>query len=180
MEFSKQNFTKDKQTAHFIYNKFFCSFKNLQDELIQVACIKLWEFRQKSNRYYTIRGANKIAKDAMIDFLRKESKHLDNDSLFGELEEDLLLIDTVAAEQDTSDEKLQRYLKLIDQVRRQLFWLGGKQKRIIELYLNRRSYQEIADCVGISKQNVGECVKAFRKSIAQKLELNIEGCDHAA
>lgn len=116
----------------------------------------------------------------MIDFLRKESKHLDNDSLFDELEEDLLLIDTVAAEQDNSDEKLQRYLKLIDQVRRQLFWLGGKQKRIIEQYLNRRSYQEIADCVGISKQNVGECVKAFRKSIAQKLELNIEGCDHAA
>ena len=181
MEYSKQDSTKDKQTAAFIFNTYFWDYKYLKDDLIQTAVISLWNARTKGRKMRTKTGANKIAKDAMIDFLRKESRNMDIDSLdapLDDLEDDFLLLDTLPIEQDTADEKLTRYLRLLKRVKFNMFWLNGKKKKIIAMYLNRRSYQEIADCVGISKQNVGACINAFRETLTRELGLNIEGFSH--
>jgi len=114
----------------------------------------------------------------MIDFLRKENKYLDNVSMSEELGEDLLLVDILPIKRDTSNEQEVKYLRLKRIVDDQLLGLNQKQCKIIGMYLNRRSYQEIADCVGIAKQNVGVCIKSFREKLAQKLGLDIGRWKH--
>jgi len=127
-------------------------------------------FRCDPRKFYTKTGANKVAVDAMIDYLRKENKHLENLSLFDEIEEDLLLLEILPIEQDTADIQQARYFKLLKQVKYQMAFLNGRQRTIIKMYLNRRPYHEIATRVGVSKSYVGECVCAFRDAIGRCYE----------
>ena len=166
MDYKKEHYTQDSEIAGFVFDTYFRkTFSRLKDDLIQEAVLKLWRFRCDPRKFYTKTGANKVALEAMIDFLRKENRHMDNLSLLEEIEDDLLLIETVIAEQDTADIQQARYFKLLKQVRQQMAYLNGKQRTIIKMYLNRRPYHEIAAYVGVSKSYVGECVLAFREAI---------------
>ena len=162
--------------AKLVYQRYFKDFAQHKEDLIQEASVRLWERRpeyDKSKSEYQT-WAWTVSKDAMIDFLRKEKRHCNNISIFTEIVDDKSYIDILTVEQDTADLELQKYIALLNTVRRRITKLDGRPKKIIEMYMRRRSYQEIADCVGIAKQNVGECVKAFRKSIARDLGLDIE------
>jgi DNA-directed RNA polymerase specialized sigma24 family protein len=175
MEYTLDDYQKDRSTADFVFKRYFSNFTWLKDELVQCAVIKLWKFKESGNAFRTkAAGANKIAKDSMTDYIRKESNHLGESSLLDEVGEDLTLGEIIPTTEETADIKLSRFLKLKRQTDFKISRLKGRAKRIIEMYLNRRSYQEIADCVGIAKQNVGECVKAFRKTMARELGLDIE------
>jgi len=171
MDYKSEHYTQDKEIAGYVFDTYFRkAFSQLKDDLVQEAIIKLLRFRCDPRKFYTRTGANKVAKEAMIDYLRKENKHLDNLSLFDQIEEDLLLIETVPVDQDTSNIKQARYVKLLGQVKYQMAFLNGKQKTIIKMYLNRRPYHEIAAYVGVSKSYVGECVLAFRDAIERCYE----------
>jgi len=167
MDYDINVFTKDKHTAEFIFNKYYKSYTDIKDDLIQEAITKLWAFRNKGKTFTTkTAGANKIAFDAMADYMRKINRHLDNVSLDSDIDDELALIETMPAEQDTADLQQVRYVRLLRHIKNQLAFLGGRQQEIIKMYLNRRSFTEIGKCVGVSKQYVSECVIAFREAIA--------------
>lgn len=163
--YNTKEYAEDRKIAGFVFNDCFKTFRWLKDDLIQSAVIRLWQFRKDHRMYFTGTGAREVARRAMIDLLRQERRYLDDISIFEEIEEDLCLLDTFESENKNSDIEVQKYLCLRKKVNKKFDTLQGKERKIIQMYLNRRSFDEIGAYVGTAKQNVSRYVKNFRKSI---------------
>ena len=169
----KREYEADKKIAEMIFNRHFRSFKQYKDDLIQIAVIRLWQFRTQEFSHYTFTGACAVVRRAMIDFLRPHAKYLNEASLFEKAKDDLLYAD-ILGEDDANEFARMRCQILNKLVNNKIDGLHGKAKDIIPMYLNRRSYAEIARTLGTTKQNIGKYVSRFRNIIAQELEKNCE------
>ena len=171
MDYTKE-YKADKKIAKTIFNRHFRGFKQYEDDMIQAAIISLWQFR-RHEPIATFTGACKIARAAMIDFLRPHTKYLNEASIFEKAENDIIYAD-ILGEDDAAEFARVRCQTLNKLVNEKIDGLHGKAKDIIPMYLNRRSYAEIARAVGTTKQNVGKYITRFRKVIAQELKNNKE------
>ena len=111
----------------------------------------------------------------MLRTLEKEKRHTDNDiSIFAEIDDDLQIIDTLRSNLDgESFEKIEemKYLILSDRVRSVLSGYDKKRRKIIEMYLNRRPFDEIAKYNRVSKGYVHNQVRLFRQAMEMWLEV---------
>lgn len=176
----KKERAEDLEIARSVYRKF-DSFRQLKDDLIQEALIKLWEFRNNEKKFFTFAGARKVAKDAMIDFLRKEHNHLDYDvSIFEPIDNttdktymDILsddVIDDERREQIKRIEKL-KYGLARDAVVRALKRFNFEERKIIRLLVQGHTYRAIEQKIGASKSYVGNLAKRFKSAVARELTI---------
>lgn len=122
------------------------------DDLFQEVVINLWK------GYATFRGDSKIqtwiyriALNTCVTFLRKSAKSINAMPL----NDDLIVF---AEETDFSNVK--ELYRLINK-------LNAIEKAIILLYLEERSYDEIAVIVGITKSNVGVRINRIKEKLQQ-------------
>ena len=173
MNYTHENYGQDKEIANKVYKKYFYTFKELKDDLVQVAVIKLWELRNSPTKTFSVALGWKCAHDCMANLVKSQCRFLGDASIFEPLGDDLAIIDTLEAKPDVLVDELSAYTHLFNCVQTKIASLDGRAKEIISMYMNRRPYQEIAKCVGVSKQTVGVCVKSFRVNMAKSLGLNI-------
>ena len=174
--YQDEQYKTDCKIAEQVCKKYFYNAKHIKDDLIQSAVIKLWQKRGSfdgKSEYATF--ANRVAINAMLDVLRREQKHIDNDvSMFDEIMENVKLIDTLPAKRERNAIDTTVYNGVCEQINDETTRLNDKHRRIISMYMNRRTYTEIAQNVGTAKSTVHDCVLSFRRAIASKLGLEIQ------
>ncbi|MDR0873673.1 MAG: sigma-70 family RNA polymerase sigma factor [Prevotellaceae bacterium] len=121
------------------------------EDLYQEAVLNLWKaypkFRNESS-YST--WIYKIALNTCISGMRKESKYHQNVPLS--------LSDELVFESDNLEEELKELYRLIYQ-------LKNLERAVILLYLEEKSYQEIADITGLSLCNVATKLKRIKEKL---------------
>ena len=168
MTYTPQDYEQDRKIAFYVFNK---NFKGhyLKDDFIQTAVIALWQLRQKGNYKDYVNCACTTALNHMISFLRKENRNM-ADSLFADAgdENNLRLIDVLASEQATADDYC-AHGELVGIIMRLARCLRERDRKIIGLYLKRRTQKEIAERVGVTQQCVSIVIGKFRLSVKQVL-----------
>jgi RNA polymerase sigma-70 factor (ECF subfamily) len=132
-----------------------CSFyvsDNLpMEDLYQESVLNLWKafpnFRNESS-YST--WIYKIALNTCISGMRKENKHRQDIPLS--------LASEIGFEPDDWEEELKELYRLIYQ-------LKTLERAVILLYLEEKSYQEIADITGLSLSNVATKLKRIKEKL---------------
>lgn len=170
MNYTNEQYEEDRKIAEYVYRDHFRKHRGLKEDMMQNALLALWQSRKDFNEKSSYRTyANKIAFNAMLRTLEKEQKHIYNDiSIFDEIKDDLQIMDTLVSELDGECvEKIEemKYLILSDRVESVKSGYDKKRRKIIEMYLNRRSFDEIAHCNNVSKGYVCNQVKLFRHTM---------------
>jgi RNA polymerase sigma-70 factor (ECF subfamily) len=121
------------------------------EDLYQETVLNLWKgypkFRKESS-YST--WIYRIALNTCISGMRKENKHRQNVPLS--------LADEIGFEPDNLEEELKELYRLIYQ-------LKTLERAVILLYLEEKSYQEIADITGLSLCNVATKLKRIKEKL---------------
>ena len=171
----QDEYTKDKKIAEQIRRKYFRSFYQLHEELVQLAVIGMWRFRVNPLKRFTVAGVSKVAHNAMVDFLRREFPFLndkddeESDLVFDPIVDGLIIEEEIKGSPDFEPHNVYAYYLLKSQVYDVLNRFNYKGKQIIRMYLNRRSFSEIAKCCDTTKPNVQKYVRRFREAVADKL-----------
>jgi RNA polymerase sigma-70 factor (ECF subfamily) len=130
---------------------FYVSDNVPMEDLYQETVLNLWKaypkFRNESS-YST--WIYKIALNSCISGMRKENKHRQNVPLS--------LSDEISFEPDDWEEELKELYRLIYQLR-------TLERAIILLFLEEKSYQEIADITGLSLSNVATKLKRIKEKL---------------
>ena len=144
-------------------------YKNVKDDLIQVALINMWNgrkyFDKTKSKYSTY--AFKICFNSMLDFLYKEFNHCDecisvNITLKTKNNNLILqdcLADTAYCIEDIEDlilikQVIKKYLKTLNK--------DSKEYKICKLVLSGVPIMQIKDKIGCSKQYVARVKDRFR------------------
>ena len=138
----------------------YCQDREEFQDLVQEIISQLWMAYPKYDaRYKFSTWMYRIALNTAISFFRKETRHKET---FGELDNQLLRIadDTNEAPYDESLILLRQLISRMDRV----------NKALILLYLEDKSYQEIADILGISVTNVGSKLNRIRQQLRKQFE----------
>jgi len=123
----------------------------LMEDLYQEIVCNLWKAYPKfKNESKVSTWIYRIALNTCISGMRRESKRSKDVPL--SFSEDL------AFESDNLEENLKEMYQLIHQ-------LKTLERAIVLLYLEEKSYQEIADITGISTANVGTKLKRIREKL---------------
>ena len=163
MFYTTENYEQDKRIAMHVFNR---NFKGhyLKDDLIQVAVIELWKLRQKKNYKDYVKCACTVARNHMINYLKKESRHY-SVSLYEKLgnENDLQLIDVLLINEPAALDycECRDIVKSLAPITMQM---SGRDRGIISLYLKHYSQTEIANRSGVSQQYVSKVIKKFREA----------------
>lgn len=166
-------FLQDKKIATAVFNRYFRTFKNQKDDLIQMALVRLWQIRQDPLKHWSITYASKTAHNFMADYLKRECKFLNpnyNISVFNEIVDGLLMQDTLKDSCDYEPENILAYDLLVKDVNTVLDTFNDKGKEIIRMYLNHRSLFEIAKCFDMSKKGVHKYIIKFRDAVSRKID----------
>ncbi|MCL2846380.1 MAG: sigma-70 family RNA polymerase sigma factor [Firmicutes bacterium] len=176
-------YKEDLEIARSVYRKFDC-FRNLRDDLIQEALIKLWEFRNNEKKFFTFAGARRVANDAMVDFLRKESNHIEFDfSIFTPLttDESKTYLDVLPdLSVDYEAQKLKKRIAKINytfarnDILRVIRTFTIDEREIIYLFIKGHPYRDIAEQMDMSKSYVGKVVARFKNKVACALGISID------
>jgi len=167
--YTRNEYEQDKRIAELTFYK--CFGKHyLQDELIHVAVIKLWETRLEHGgiKDYFLQ-AFQIAKRAMFMYLRKEKRHCYHACLLDEVYDGLQLIDTIPNDEQTPDEK-NDYKELVEQLIPLPILMNKKAKQIINLWFKHYTQTEIAAKLNVSHQYASQIIMKFREQAKQVLE----------
>ena len=119
-------------------------YANKQDDLndlFQETVLNLWKgFPRYRGDSQLVTWVYRIAMNTCITFLRRTGTRPQTISITADMAQ-------IATDEETAAQ-LQELYKLINQ-------LGKLERALILLWLEERSYQEMADILGISKTNVG-------------------------
>ena len=138
----------------------YCRDREEFQDLVQEIISQLWlAYPKYDDRYKFTTWMYRIALNTAISFLRKESRRKET---FGTLNSQLLRIADDPYD-DPYDQQLVRLRQLINQMDRM-------NKALILLYLEDKSYQEIADILGITVTNVGSKLNRIRKQLRKQFE----------
>jgi RNA polymerase sigma-70 factor (ECF subfamily) len=128
-----------------------------QDDLFQEIVIQIWKaFRRFKNDSKVSTWVYRIAMNTAITGLRKRKKHIS-----------WVPIDTTALnysdmQSDQKNDKLEILYQCIKV-------LNELDKGIILLYLEKKSYSEIAEAIGLSETNVGTRISRIKQKIKSKV-----------
>lgn len=121
------------------------------DDLFQETVLNLWKFfpRYRGDSNFNT-WVYRIAMNTCITFLRHSGTRPNTIPITADMAQ-------IAADEGTAAQ-LQELYKLINQ-------LGKLERALILLWLEERSYQEIADILGISKANVAVKLNRIREKL---------------
>ena len=122
----------------------YCKDSEDRNDLIQEIMIQLWKsFDRYNSQFRFSTWIYQLALNTAISFYRKESRRKE---VSGFLPESILNY-TDTADDDTTDENIGILHRFINE-------LKELDKAIMLLYLEEKSYAEIAEIIGISETNV--------------------------
>ncbi len=142
-------------------NRYLNNFENSR-EVVQMTFVKLWENRSN----FEIRNSTKsyvyqTAKNAMIDFVRKNKNHMNAFEIEGALVHDL---------PDDNSSYLDPYI-VRSAIEKCLQQLKPKNREIFELNkFEGLTYEEIADYLQISKRSVEDNIAKTLKFLKEELK----------
>ena len=130
---------------------FYVSEQSPMEDLYQETVLNLWKsfpnFRNESSFSTWI---YRIALNSCISGIRKDSKH--------RRQVPLALSEEIAFEPDSMEEEIRELYQLIYQ-------LKNVERAIILLWLEEKSYQEIAEITGLSLSNVATKLKRIKENL---------------
>ena len=139
----------------------YCQNIDDREDLIQEIIIQLWQsFDKYNNEYKHSTWIYRIALNVAISFYRKENRRKEISNPFPEGV--LNYNDTSIL--DESDEHLKFLQQFISE-------LKELDKALILLYLERKSYKEIADIIGLSETNVATKIGRIKKLLNEKFSI---------
>ena len=154
-----------KENEGLIYKiaRIYTNTKADQDDLFQEIVIQIWKaFGKFRHEAQVSTWVYRIAMNTAISGLRKRKKHIINTSL----SQVNLVYSEIKSNQ--VDDQLDFIYKCIGE-------LNHLEKGIILLYLENKSYNQIAETMGMSESNVGTRISRIRQKIktkAEKLKIN--------
>lgn len=133
----------------------YCVNKNYREDLAQEIIFNLW----KSGDHYDPNQKfstwmYRVALNVAISFYRKEKTSVPSVFLTGEHHE---------VEDETTDEATENIILL----QRFIYELNELDRALMILFLEEKSYAEMADILGISETNVGTKISRIKKKIKQ-------------
>ena len=141
---------------------FYCSTKNDKEDLSQEMAYNLWKgFAAYSPDYKFSTWLYRVALNVAISFYRKEKRQLS----FNAYDENLLVFDEESKSNEESEGQLGLLQKYIHE-------LGEIDKSIMLLYLDDKSYKEIAEITGVSETNVGTKINRIKTGLRSKFSNN--------
>jgi len=144
-------------------NLIYFKSKSDRDDNLQEIIYQLWK------SYPTLKNKDSIGSwiyavsiNTSISRIKKESR-MEYREKISDLPDSTDIVDTISA-----NESLRMLLRAI-------YNLDEVDKSIMLLYLEERSYEEIADIIGISKSNVGVRISRAKELLKQNLKSNGHG-----
>ena len=132
--------------------------KNTEDrkDLIQEIVFQLWRsFGRYNDQYKYSTWLYRIALNVAISFYRKDSKRTDRTS---GLTADIII---VAEEKEDTGPQLQLLQRFISE-------LPELDRAIMILYLEEKSYREIADILGLTETNIATKISRIKNKLKNK------------
>jgi RNA polymerase sigma factor (sigma-70 family) len=140
--------------------KSYCTSKNDRDDLAQEIVFNLWKsFADYVPDYKFSTWMYRIGLNVAISFYRKELRSIQ----YTAYSENLVVFDN----EDESKSEEESSLSLLEKFIQELKEID---KSIMLLYLDKKSYGEIADIVGISETNVATKISRIKISLKEKFE----------
>lgn len=135
----------------------YCPWKKDRDDLAQEIVFNLWKaFADYTPDYKFSTWMYRIALNIAISFYRKERRSLQ----FNTYSENLILFDD-----DNNTTELEGNLALLQKFIQDLKEID---KSIMILYLDDKSYKEIAEIIGISESNVATKINRIKVNLKSK------------
>lgn len=136
----------------------YCKDPEDRKDLVQEIVVQLWKsFGRYSDQYKYSTWIYRIALNVAISFYRKENRRRDTARL---LSDDILSI----TEMDTNDE----WEENIGFLQQFIAELKELDRALMLLYLEEKSYREIADIMGISETNTATKISRIKTQLKQK------------
>ena len=151
-----------KKIIYKIVNSY-CQNKEDRKDLEQEIIIQLWNsFDNYNSDYKYSTWMYRIALNVAISFYRKEKKWSIKNDFYNE--ESIFKI-----EEDTSEEQteLDYHLKLLQEF---IHNLNELNKALMLLYLEEKSYEEIAEILGITKTNVSTKISRIKLKLKKEFQ----------
>jgi RNA polymerase sigma-70 factor (ECF subfamily) len=128
-----------------------------REDLFQEIIIQLWSaFDRYNDQYKLSTWMYRIALNVAISFYRKERKRIETESL---------LTESMTEIADDTGEELNENIRVLQQFISELRELD---KALMILYLESKSYREIADILGITETNVATRISRIKDLLKQK------------
>lgn len=149
--------TENKNIVFKICNSY-CSNKDDRDDLAQEIVLNLWKsYAAFTPNYKFSTWMYRVALNVAISFYRKEMRAIKFDAY----SEDLIVFSTDADKKVEMEKNLSLLQKFI-------FELNEIDKSIMLLYLDDKSYKEIAEITGISESNVATKINRIKNKLKSK------------
>lgn len=140
----------------------YCTNKDDRDDLAQEIIFNLWKaFANYTPDYKFSTWMYRIGLNVAISFYRKEMRSI----RFNTYSEDLMVFDDEDEnkwEEETSLGLLQKFILELKEI----------DKSIMLLYLDQKSYGEIAEIVGITETNVATKINRIKINLKTKITTN--------
>ena len=136
----------------------YCKNGENRKDLVQEIIVRLWQsFENYNDQYKYSTWIYRIALNTAISFYRKENSRV---QAAGLLTEDILnFADTgAAAATEQNIEFLQQFISELKEL----------DKALVLLWLEEKSYKEIADITGVSETNVATKLSRIKRILQQK------------
>lgn len=132
--------------------------KNTEDrkDLIQEIIYQLWRsFDRYNDLYKYSTWLYRIALNVAISFYRKDSKRTGRAS---ELKADIIIIEDEQEDNEPQLHLLQRFISELPEL----------DRAIMILYLEEKSYKEIADIIGLTETNIATKINRIKNRLKEK------------
>jgi RNA polymerase sigma factor (sigma-70 family) len=150
-----------KRIIYKIVNSY-CPNKDDRKDLEQEIIIQLWKSFDKYDATYKYSTwMYRIALNVAISFYRKERKWATKSHFYNE--ESIFRIE----EETENQTELDYHLKLLQEF---IHGLNELNKALMLLYLEEKSYEEIAEILGISKTNVATKISRIKLKLKNKFQ----------
>ena len=151
-----------KKIIYKIVNSY-CQNKEDRKDLEQEIIIQLWNSFDKYNSDYKYTTwMYRIALNVAISFYRKEKKWSMKNDFYNE--ESIFKIEEDTIEEQT---ELNYHLKLLQEF---IHNLNELNKALMLLYLEEKSYEEIAEILGITKTNVATKISRIKLKLKKEFQ----------
>lgn len=142
----------------------YCVDKNAKDDLAQEIVYNLWKsFHTFNPDFKFSTWMYRIALNVAISFYRNENKI----KPYKPYSEDLIAIETSPPEDNDNERNLNLLLSFINS-------LKEIDKSIMLLYLDDKSYREIAEIIGISESNVATKINRIKDKLKSNFSNTIK------
>jgi len=151
-----------KKIIYKIVNSY-CQNKEDRKDLEQEIIIQLWNSFEKYNTEYKYSTwMYRITLNVAISFYRKEKKWSVKNDFYNE--EPIFSIEDENSEEET---ELDYHLKLLQEF---IHNLNELNKALMLLYLEEKSYEEIAEILGITKTNVATKISRIKLKLKKEFQ----------